>query len=136
MAALGSHAEAEDAAQDAFVLAWRRLDGFRGDASFRTWLLTIAWHQAINRRRSVMGWWKRMVPLEEEGRVRLTSLRQGYGGPPKLQRRRNTNPTYAAYGEIGTGAADFTAAFASSGVEAAARPVAAGRPDAAPIDRR
>jgi RNA polymerase sigma-70 factor, ECF subfamily len=53
LAALGSHAEAEDAAQEAFLLAYRRLGGFRGDASFKTWLLTIAWHQAINRRRSL-----------------------------------------------------------------------------------
>ena len=51
LAALGSHADAEDAAQDAFVIAWQRLASFRGDASFKTWLLTIAWHQAINRRR-------------------------------------------------------------------------------------
>ena len=53
VAALGSHAEAEDAAQDAFLLAYRRLGSFRGDASFKTWLLTIAWHQAINRRRTM-----------------------------------------------------------------------------------
>jgi RNA polymerase sigma-70 factor (ECF subfamily) len=53
LAALGSHADAEDAAQEAFLLAYRRLTGFRGDASFKTWLLTIAWHQAINRRRSM-----------------------------------------------------------------------------------
>ena len=61
LAALGSHAEAEDAAQDAFLLAYRRLASFRGDASFKTWLLTIAWHQAINRRRSLTRAWRRMV---------------------------------------------------------------------------
>lgn len=33
---------AEDAAQDAFVNALANLDRFRGDASFRTWLLRIA----------------------------------------------------------------------------------------------
>jgi RNA polymerase sigma-70 factor (ECF subfamily) len=61
LAALGSHADAEDAAQDAFVLAWRRIDSFRGDASFKTWLLTIAWHQAINRRRGLARVWRRMT---------------------------------------------------------------------------
>jgi len=55
-AALGSHAEAEDAAQDAFVAAYERLGSFRGEASFKTWMLTIAWHQAINRRRSLGRW--------------------------------------------------------------------------------
>ena len=66
LAALRSHAEAEDAAQDAFVLAWRRLGSFRGDASFKTWLLTIAWHQAINRRRTLGRWWQRTAPLPED----------------------------------------------------------------------
>jgi len=61
LAALGSHAEAEDAAQEAFLLAYRRLGGFRGDASFKTWLLTIAWHQAINRRRSMTRVLKQIV---------------------------------------------------------------------------
>ena len=60
-AALGSHAEAEDAAQDAFVAAYERLASFRGEASFKTWLLTIAWHQAINRRRSQARWWRHIV---------------------------------------------------------------------------
>jgi RNA polymerase sigma-70 factor, ECF subfamily len=67
LAALGSHADAEDAAQDAFLLAFRRLDSFRGDASFKTWLLTIAWHQAINHRRSLRRMWSRMVtPKDQE----------------------------------------------------------------------
>jgi RNA polymerase sigma-70 factor (ECF subfamily) len=58
LAALGSHADAEEAAQDAFVIAYRRLATFRGDASFKTWLLTIAWHQAINYRRRLRTWWR------------------------------------------------------------------------------
>ena len=67
LAALGSHADAEDAAQDAFLLAFRRLDSFRGDASFKTWLLTIAWHQAINHRRSLSRVWRLMVaPRDQE----------------------------------------------------------------------
>src|SRR5947209_7713805 len=34
--------EAEDAAQDVFVKAWERLDAFRGDAAFGTWVHRIA----------------------------------------------------------------------------------------------
>jgi RNA polymerase sigma-70 factor, ECF subfamily len=37
---------AQDVAQDAFLKAFRALDNFRGDASFRTWLLTIAANEA------------------------------------------------------------------------------------------
>ncbi len=33
---------AQDVTQDTFVKAMRALDGFRGEAAFRTWLLTIA----------------------------------------------------------------------------------------------
>jgi RNA polymerase sigma-70 factor (ECF subfamily) len=61
LAALGSPADAEEAAQDAFLVAYRRLDSFRGDASFKTWLLTIAWRQAINRRRSLMRIWRHVT---------------------------------------------------------------------------
>jgi len=75
-AALASHADAEDAAQDAFLAAYRRLDSFRGQASFKTWLLTIAWHQAINRRRSVTRILRRMVEpkAEDEGNSMMAQV--------------------------------------------------------------
>lgn len=44
-------ADAEDAAQDALVKAWRALGRFRRDAPVRPWLLTIAANEARNRRR-------------------------------------------------------------------------------------
>jgi RNA polymerase sigma-70 factor (ECF subfamily) len=52
LAALGSPMDAEDVMQDAFILAYRKLSHFRGDASFKTWLLTIAWRCAVRRRQS------------------------------------------------------------------------------------
>jgi len=67
LAALGSHADAEDVAQEALLLDYQRLAGFRGDASFKTWLLTITWHVAINRRRSMTRWWRRIVALPADG---------------------------------------------------------------------
>jgi RNA polymerase sigma-70 factor (ECF subfamily) len=39
---LGSREDALDAAQDAFLRCYRALPRFRGDASFRTWLVGIA----------------------------------------------------------------------------------------------
>jgi RNA polymerase sigma-70 factor (ECF subfamily) len=45
-------AEAEEAAQDAFVKAWRALGRFREGEPFRPWLLTIVANEARNRRRS------------------------------------------------------------------------------------
>lgn len=38
---LPSHADADEAAQLAFVRAWRALDRFRGESSLRTWLVRI-----------------------------------------------------------------------------------------------
>jgi RNA polymerase sigma-70 factor (ECF subfamily) len=39
----GDAATADDLAQETFVLAWRKLDQFRGDARFSTWLYRIAY---------------------------------------------------------------------------------------------
>jgi len=83
LAALRSPAEAEDAAQDAFLLAYRRLDSFRGDASFKTWLLTITWHQAINRRRSLASVWRMLVnpKTEDEADAVLSGIAAGGPSP-------------------------------------------------------
>jgi RNA polymerase sigma-70 factor (ECF subfamily) len=48
----GSAADAEEAAQDAFVKAHRALPRFRAGAPFRPWLLRIVGNEARNRRRS------------------------------------------------------------------------------------
>ncbi|HEX6963920.1 MAG TPA: sigma-70 family RNA polymerase sigma factor [Lacipirellula sp.] len=47
----GSREDAADAVQDAFVQAYRKLDSFRGDAQFFTWLYRIAMNIALSRRR-------------------------------------------------------------------------------------
>jgi RNA polymerase sigma factor (sigma-70 family) len=48
----GSAAEAEEAAQDAFVKAHRALARFKEGAPFRPWLLTIVANEARNRARA------------------------------------------------------------------------------------
>jgi len=61
LAAVGSPTEADDVAQEAFITAFRKLNGFRGEASFKTWLLSITWRKAIDRRKSVTRWMQRLV---------------------------------------------------------------------------
>ena len=56
LAATGSASEAEDAAQDAFITAFRGLARFRRESSFKTWLLTIVWNKALDRRRARRRW--------------------------------------------------------------------------------
>lgn len=48
----GSAADAEEAAQDGFVKAWRALSRFRTGEPFRPWLLAIVANEARSRRRS------------------------------------------------------------------------------------
>jgi RNA polymerase sigma-70 factor (ECF subfamily) len=74
LAAVRMPADAEEVAQDAFVRAWRALDRFRGEASFRTWLLTITWNCAMSRRRRVLGWMRRAQPLDENAYVAATRV--------------------------------------------------------------
>lgn len=61
LAAVGSVTEADDVAQEAFMTAFRKLQTFRGESSFRTWLLAITWRKAIDRRKSIGRWVARLA---------------------------------------------------------------------------
>ena len=50
-AILRDDAEAEEAVQDAYLLAYRKLADFRGEAKLSTWLVRIAANEALARRR-------------------------------------------------------------------------------------
>ncbi len=58
--------QAEDAAQDTFVKAWRALDTFRNESSQKTWLMHIAVNTCRDYQRT--GWFRhmdrRIVPEE------------------------------------------------------------------------
>jgi RNA polymerase sigma-70 factor (ECF subfamily) len=45
----GNVGEAEDCAQEAFIQAWNKLDRFRGDAAFGTWMHRIAVNAVLGR---------------------------------------------------------------------------------------
>ena len=47
----GDQARADDLAQETFLLAWRTLDQFRGEARFSTWLYRIAYSCFLQARR-------------------------------------------------------------------------------------
>jgi RNA polymerase sigma-70 factor (ECF subfamily) len=50
-ATLGNDAEAEDALQDAYLRAYRSIEGFRGDAALSTWLSRLVLNECFDRRR-------------------------------------------------------------------------------------
>lgn len=55
---LRDSSQAEDAAQDVFIKAWRALSTFRGDSSEKTWLLHIAANTCRDYQRT--GWFRFM----------------------------------------------------------------------------
>jgi RNA polymerase sigma-70 factor, ECF subfamily len=48
---IGNRAEAEDLAQEVFVSIFKKIDGFRGDASLFTWIYRIASNHCKNRQK-------------------------------------------------------------------------------------
>jgi len=44
---LGNRADAEDAVQESFLAAWRRLPDFRGDAAFSSWMYRIVTNRCL-----------------------------------------------------------------------------------------
>lgn len=44
----GNETDADEAAQDAFLSAWKSLPNFRGDSRFSTWLYQLTTHAAID----------------------------------------------------------------------------------------
>lgn len=68
----GSAGDAEEAAQDAFVRAYRALDRFRPEAPFRPWLIEIVANAARTRRSWSLR--RRSAPLELLGERAQTDL--------------------------------------------------------------
>jgi len=63
---LRSEIEAEDAAQEVMINAFRHLKSFRGDAKFSTWLVTIAMNEARQRLRRSKANVQESLDQEEE----------------------------------------------------------------------
>ena len=69
--------ESEDVAQDAFLRAFHRIDRFRGEGSFRAWLLQIARNSALD---------------ALSARRRRASSEDVFGRPPGGRRHRARSP--------------------------------------------
>ena len=82
----GDRAAAEDVVQDAFVRAYRGLDGFRGEAKLETWFYRILVRQAYTYRR-----WRAVRKLWPSGRegthTNAEPMSDAENGDPGLRRR-------------------------------------------------
>ncbi len=58
---LGNDDDAADAMQEAFIRAYRRLDSFRGQSAFKTWLMRLTVNVSLNERERQ----KPTVPIDE-----------------------------------------------------------------------
>ena len=74
---LQNEADAEDAAQEAFLKAFRHLASFRAEAKFSTWLISITLNEARSRlrQRKVLKLQSLDEPLDEQGHVSPALLR-------------------------------------------------------------
>ena len=88
LAAVGNPAEADDVAQETFVTAYRKLASFRGESAFRTWLLSIAWRKAIDRRKGLTRWLRLSGTRTDFGRGRARRLRAASPRRTAARRRR------------------------------------------------
>ena len=58
---VASRSEMDDVLQDAYLKAWKRLDTFRGDSAFSSWLYRIVYTTALDHNKAASR--RRVVPL-------------------------------------------------------------------------
>ena len=115
-----SRDEIDDLVQETFFRAFRRLDGWRGEASFRSWLFTIASNALRDEYRRRKG--RRMLSLEDRDLADSADphadlaaaetadrLREGIAALPRLQRE-----VFLLRTQEGTGYIDIAAALGTT----------------------
>ena len=65
----GNVAEAEDCTQDAFIQAWSKLNDFRGESAFGTWLHRVAVNTVLGRMRKSRREQDRIRAVADDGTV-------------------------------------------------------------------
>lgn len=82
MRVLHDGAAADDALQFAYLKAFRKLDGFRGDAQFSTWLYPIVYRTCLDEHRRR----RPTVPLDDATLTAVADATDGVGDRMNLQR--------------------------------------------------
>jgi len=71
---LKSDVDAEDALQDAYLRAWRAIDGFRAEAKLSTWLARIVINESLARLRRGRG--AQVIPLDHSAETGLDPMEE------------------------------------------------------------
>ena len=95
----GSAEDAADAAQEAFLSAWRALPSFRGEAGFSTWLYRLTANASIDLLRRVRRQRGELRLDDEE--LGLTALEAGPGPQEAAERAELRQAVDQALGQLG-----------------------------------
>ena len=88
----GNEADADEAAQEAFLSAWKALPNFRGDSQFSTWLYQLTSHAAIDLLRRE----KRQIAAED-----ITEVSVSDPGPSPQQQAERSETRQAVRDAMG-----------------------------------
>lgn len=58
---------AEDVCQEVFVVLWQKINNFRGDSKFSTWLHSVASNVVLGHLRKQKNWLQRVFSIEDQG---------------------------------------------------------------------
>src|SRR6478672_10641837 len=73
----GDRSDATELMQDVFIKAWRRLETFRGDCAFSSWLHRMAVNTMLENARGDRRRSARVLPMEDPTRVETTARSTG-----------------------------------------------------------
>jgi len=80
---------AEDVCQEVFVQLWQKINNFRGESKFSTWLHSVATNIVLGHLRKQKNWFQRIFSIEdqnvEEGSVELIDERESSDLDKKIQ---------------------------------------------------
>jgi RNA polymerase sigma factor (sigma-70 family) len=62
---MSNHSDADDIAQETFLVAWTQAKSYRGQGSVRAWLFSIAWRKAKDSQRRWFRWMLRDTAYHE-----------------------------------------------------------------------
>ncbi len=79
---MGNMQDAYDAYQEGVIRAYRKLDTFRSDSSFSTWLTRIVINQALNMKRRLR--WKQRLSLDQLSESAPDLLRDNQATPDEV----------------------------------------------------